>query len=149
MILRALSVRQPWAFAITHLGKTYENRPRRFHYRGPLLIHASKTLRRADYASARAMIEALTGKAPPDIEIIERGGIVGAVMLVDCAEPIPHDEGWRFAGSFGLELEGAIALPFRACRGALGLFKVTLSRGEVELLRAAGMIAQSPRSRVR
>jgi hypothetical protein len=85
----------------------------------------------------------------PDVEDIERGGIVGAVMLVDCADPIPHDEGWRFAGSFGLQLEGAIALPFRAYRGALGLFKVTLSRREVELLREAGLIAPRPPSRVR
>jgi hypothetical protein len=138
MILRALSVRQPWAFAITHLGKTYENRPRRSHYRGPLLIHAGKTLVRADYDAACDEIERLSGRRPPPEP--ELGGIVGAAMLVGCAEPIPHDAGWRQAGAFGLELGQATVLPFRAYQGALGLFKVELMRREVGLLRAAGVI---------
>jgi len=38
---RALSIRQPWAYAILHLGKDIENRPWRTNFRGPLLIHAS------------------------------------------------------------------------------------------------------------
>lgn len=38
--LRAITVRQPWAWAIAHGGKTIENRSRGTSYRGPLLIHA-------------------------------------------------------------------------------------------------------------
>ena len=38
--LPALSVRQPWAWLIVSGLKDVENRPRRTHYRGSLLIHA-------------------------------------------------------------------------------------------------------------
>jgi len=43
--VKAISVRQPWAYAILHLGKRVENRDwRGCSYRGPVLIHAAKTL---------------------------------------------------------------------------------------------------------
>lgn len=44
--LKVITVRQPWAIAIAHFGKTTENRGAyalRWTYRGPLLIHAAKT----------------------------------------------------------------------------------------------------------
>lgn len=42
--MKALSIRNPWAWAITHGGKRVENREWQCPptYRGPLLIHASK-----------------------------------------------------------------------------------------------------------
>ena len=40
--MKALSVRQPWAWAIIHAGKDVENRTWGTRYHGPLLIHASK-----------------------------------------------------------------------------------------------------------
>lgn len=41
--MRILTVRQPWAWAIIHGGKTVENRVRNLagDYRGPVLIHAA------------------------------------------------------------------------------------------------------------
>lgn len=43
--MRAITVRQPWAWAIMHGGKDVENRTRNIagSYRGPLVIHAAKT----------------------------------------------------------------------------------------------------------
>lgn len=38
--VRAITVRQPWAWAIAHGGKTVENRSRGTAYRGTLLVHA-------------------------------------------------------------------------------------------------------------
>ncbi|MFB4265356.1 ASCH domain-containing protein [Nonomuraea sp. GTA35] len=38
--MKTLSVRQPWAWAIAHGGKTIENRTWSTGYRGPLMIHA-------------------------------------------------------------------------------------------------------------
>lgn len=38
--VRALTVKQPWAWAIMYGGKTIENRTAAWSYRGPLLIHA-------------------------------------------------------------------------------------------------------------
>ena len=42
--MKAISVRNPWAWAIAHGGKRVENREWQYPptYRGPLLIHASK-----------------------------------------------------------------------------------------------------------
>ena len=41
MSLKVLSVRQPWATAILHMGKDVENRVWKTQYRGELYIHAS------------------------------------------------------------------------------------------------------------
>ena len=38
----ALSVRQPWAWALLYGGKTIENRKWTTHYRGRIWIHASE-----------------------------------------------------------------------------------------------------------
>ncbi|MET7669386.1 hypothetical protein [Micromonospora luteifusca] len=40
--LRAITVKQPWAWAIAHGGKNIENRSRDITYRGRLAIHADK-----------------------------------------------------------------------------------------------------------
>jgi hypothetical protein len=40
--VKALTVRQPWAWATIYAGKDVENRRWRTTYRGPLLIHAGK-----------------------------------------------------------------------------------------------------------
>lgn len=38
--MKALTVQQPWAWAIVHGGKDVENRTQAWSYRGPLAIHA-------------------------------------------------------------------------------------------------------------
>src|SRR3546814_4828911 len=53
-----LSVRQPWPFAIFHGGKDVENRPRRSHHRGPLLIHSSASITREEAEDFRDFIQA-------------------------------------------------------------------------------------------
>jgi hypothetical protein len=40
--VKALSIRQPWTYAIQHLGKRVENRTWPTPYRGKLLLHAGK-----------------------------------------------------------------------------------------------------------
>ena len=40
--MKALTVQQPWAWAIIHGGKDVENRTQAWTYRGPLLIHAGR-----------------------------------------------------------------------------------------------------------
>lgn len=43
--MKALSLTQPWAHAVVHLGKRIENRNwRGCSYRGPILIHAAKSV---------------------------------------------------------------------------------------------------------
>lgn len=136
MKLPALSVRAPWSWALAQNLKPFENRPRRYRYRGPILIHASKSGDSDYYNSASLEIQRLSGRVPPALWEAERGGIVGACMLTDCAEPIAEDDGWRQAAQYGLRIERAIVLPFRPYKGALGLFKVELTATEEEALRA-------------
>ena len=102
--MRILTVRQPWAWAIIHGGKTVENRPRNIAggYRGPVAIHAgltydkdsherSRTLREAqDRAAVAVGAEVFSGGylwdfgAPdPRSQWSIMGAIIGVVDLVD------------------------------------------------------------------
>jgi hypothetical protein len=43
-IVKAISIRQPWAWAILHAGKDIENRNRKWNHRGAFAIHAPAKL---------------------------------------------------------------------------------------------------------
>lgn len=97
--MKALSVRQPWAWLIVHGWKAIENRYWRTRHRGPLLIHAAATMSAADYDACRLFVdgihEDLAMPAPADLE---RGGLVGEVTLLDCVAR--HPSPW-FTGPWG------------------------------------------------
>jgi hypothetical protein len=42
--MKCVSLHQPWAWAVLHAGKKVENRTWATRHRGPLLIHAARTL---------------------------------------------------------------------------------------------------------
>jgi ASCH domain len=44
--MKALSIQQPWAWAIIYAGKNIENRTWNTHFRGTFAVHASGTLMR-------------------------------------------------------------------------------------------------------
>lgn len=131
---KAISIRAPWWVWILETGqpwqKTIENRTRRSHYRGPVLIHASSWWREqevlADQRSAMLAARADGSYPVPPLTMGDMkrfgGHIVGIADMVDCVEA--HDSPW-FCGPFGYVLENArwIAEPF-AQKGALGLFEV-------------------------
>ncbi|HDR9133235.1 ASCH domain-containing protein [Burkholderia vietnamiensis] len=91
--MKALSIQQPWAWLIAHADeyddpKRIENRNWATRYRGPLLIHASKTFDRSGYESVL--------EVRPDLESVmpvagamERGGVVGRVDVIDCVVQSP------------------------------------------------------------
>lgn len=85
--MKALSIRQPWAWAILHAGKRIENRDWRGApaYRGPILIHAAKGCTRGEYEEAVDAIEVTIDPAlrVPPLRELDRGGIVGRARLVD------------------------------------------------------------------
>lgn len=74
---KAVSIRQPWAWAVTHGYCPFIPRHRRIAYRGPLLIHAAK---RDDQHGFFALLSA--GVKVP--RRLPHGGFVGRVHLVDC-----------------------------------------------------------------
>lgn len=77
--MKALSIKQPWAWMILHAGKDIENRDWPTGYRGTFLIHASKSTDPAgiQYAEENGIELPL---------ILPAGGIVGQVDLVDCVD---------------------------------------------------------------
>lgn len=122
MTMKALSIRQPWAWLILHAGKDIENRTWRTAYRGPVLIHAAQTMTRADYMLCRAFLLEIDRQGPIDLptpEDLPRGGIVGQAEVVACLQRSPSP--W-FTGPYGFQLANARPLPFEPCSGALGFF---------------------------
>lgn len=119
--MKALSIRQPWAWLIVHGHKDIENRSWPTRYRGPVLIHAAKGMTRADYDGARMLAEA-QGVTLPKPEELDRGGIVGRAEIVDCIAESPSP--WFF-GPHAFVMENAQPLPFRPAKGALGFFVPT------------------------
>lgn len=153
LVMRALSIRQPWLHAILNLGKCVENRAvENFHYRGPILLHASTTHTRRRFASqvnALQMARADIGVAPasvPSFAALPSGLLCGIARVVGVlqhptsgvARVQGYDGvvreldwsrgylGYRIAGELGLELADVRELPAVPYKGMLGLFSVAL-----------------------
>lgn len=75
-----LSIQQPWAWALFNASKRIENRDWQTFYRGPLLIHAGKSLDRM------GLVEFPDGILVPNIEHLPFGAVIGRVELIDCVE---------------------------------------------------------------
>ena len=83
--MKAITVRQPWAWAIMHAGKDVENRSRNIagSYRGPLVIHAAKSYD-DDWMGAAEFIEDLTDEAIPPFDSGHGSEVLGAALgIVD------------------------------------------------------------------
>lgn len=122
--MRALSVRQPWAWAIVNGHKRIENRTWAPRYRGTLLIHASKS--KADLSWMR-LVGRYTRTLVRDFEAhLAYGAIVGVVRLKEILPPeveTPQPE-WSLPGYQHWVFEDAVALrePF-PCLGRLQLWR--------------------------
>lgn len=112
--MKAISIQQPWAWAILHAGKDVENRTWNTHYRGPLAIHAPAK-RQRDHWWPRGVIR-------PEEDELHLSAIIGIVDLVDVVE---RKRSKWFGGPFGLILENPLILtrPI-SCKGGLGLWNV-------------------------
>ncbi|WP_259659102.1 ASCH domain-containing protein [Burkholderia pseudomallei] len=121
MTMKALSIRQPWAWLIVQGFKDIENRTWPTRFRGRVLIHASKGMTKAEYEDVELFAEGLQLPAREDLE---RGGIVGVAMITDCVLPAHRKSIWHMAGQFGFQLADAKPVPFVECKGALGFFNV-------------------------
>lgn len=122
--MKALSLRQPWAWLILHGGKDIENRKWPTKFRGRFLIHAAKGMTRKEFDDAFHWI-VRNPRIPlnffePEFSELERGGIVGDAELVDCVRS--SSSPW-FMGGYGFVLSNVKPIPFRPCRGELGFFE--------------------------
>lgn len=133
--MKALSVRNPWAWAILH-GKDVENREwskdyvpriwleRELRTRGSVrvLLHAGKGCTKREYEDAVDFIETSSELVVPPLAELPLGAIVGAVTITGWIDE--HASPW-FVGPGALTLKNAVALPEPVpCKGALGFFRV-------------------------
>jgi hypothetical protein len=119
----ALSVRQPWAWAIFN-GKDVENRSQLAITKGNMrrarvAIHASKGLTREEYDYGRDFMRELGVVCPPAAEL-ERGGIIGSVDVVAI---VSSSASRWFFGPRGLVLRDAVRCAFIPASGELGYFR--------------------------
>lgn len=110
--MRALTIKQPWADAITHGTKRVENRTWNTNYRGPILIHAG-----AAYDKT-----AIVYGHQPNV----RSAIIATADITDChfdtgAEPCCSE--WAHSGVYHWQLANVrpLAEPV-PCNGRLGLW---------------------------
>ncbi len=125
--MKALSIRQPWAWLIVNGHKDIENRTWSTRVRGEILVHASAGMTRAEYDDVEEMLWLGKGFQEadairlPEREKLKRGGIVGKVTIADC---VYKSESRWFFGPQGFLLRDASVLPFVPYKGALGFFEV-------------------------
>lgn len=127
----AISVRQPWAWAIIHAGKHLENRSpvavkhmRGVMRSGPLAIHAAKGMTRDEYESARDfMVSRMLVKhdAFPSPDKLVRGAVIGSAHFDDV---LTHSASpwWIGPRALVLSKQTPLAEPI-PCVGALGFFE--------------------------
>lgn len=119
--MKALSIKQPWAWLIIHGGKDIENRTWHTKLRGRFLVHASQCQNWNEYLAA-AEFARQCGVDVPAFNDLQRGGFIGSVELVDSLDS--SDSPW-YMGQKGFLLRDPQQMPFIRCRGQLKFFEVS------------------------
>lgn len=133
--MKALSIRQPWAWLIVNGHKDIENRTWSTNYRGHVLIHASKGMTRAEYEDVEDFLHftpKLSHIRLPAFEDLQRGGIVGVAVVLDCVPDFRRSSPWHMPDQFGFAMSHACPLPFTPLKGALGFFESGLDVATIE-----------------
>ena len=117
--MKALSIKQPWAWLIVNGYKDIENRTWHTRHRGEFLIHASSNFDLIDVARICNRIRSEMGIKAPSLLDFKTGGIVGIADLVDC---VTESYSPWFEGPYGFVIMNARSVPFQKCRGSLGFF---------------------------
>lgn len=121
--MKALTVRQPWAWAILHAGKRIENRSRRTHFRGRFYIHAGLAVPHfRDLLNCETRLGAVQGC--PDATDFQYGAIIGTAELVGCvySDTLVTPWGEPMAWHWMLDNVKPLRKPIPA-RGQLGLWE--------------------------
>lgn len=144
----ALSVRQPWAWAIIHAGKDVENRDWRqpnpgLKFRGRVALHASSGMTQDEY-------DAIMPRSAPPIpapHLLVRGAIIGHVEIVDVIRDPGRDriKSQWFFGPVGLMLRDPVAIEPIPCAGALGFFAWRKNRTDAVTPPAVWMLPEDQR----
>jgi hypothetical protein len=114
--VKAISIQQPWAWAILHAGKDIENRSWSTTYRGDLAVHATRIQEGAKLPAGVA--------APAQAELL-LGAVIG---LVELADVVKQSSSRWFTGPLGFVLRNPRSLtrPIR-CPGNQRIWEVPAS----------------------
>lgn len=128
--MKALSVRQPWAWLIVNGYKDIENRSWNTKFRGPVLIHASsKQPTKAEVEIARDILRQTAGddiaRRMPRPEHFQLGGFVGMANITGTCEA--SSSPWFF-GPVGYQLTEGKTVKFRPFKGRLSFFECGLRK---------------------
>lgn len=128
--MKAISIRQPWAWLIVNGYKDIENRSWNTKFRGPVLIHASSRRPTKDEVlQAKLILKNTHGweiaLTMPDFDHFQLGGIVGMATIEGCVAGSTSP--WFF-GPCGFTLTGAQQLKFHPCRGKLSFFETGMRK---------------------
>lgn len=120
----AISVRQPWAWAIIFGGKNVENRTAKAIAHmvpmcGRRAIHAAQGMTREEYEEARAFMADIGVACPPPAELV-RGAVIGSVEVAGFVSE--SDSPW-FMGPRALILRDPYACVPIPAVGQLGYFR--------------------------
>ena len=130
--MRALSIRQPWAWLIVNGHKPVENRTWRTPHRGDTLIHAGLEFDQAGLLWVQQRFPELRPALP---SLYELGGIVGRAQLINCTQQ--HPSRW-FVGPWGFVMFDARPMPLVRMPGKLGIFDVPMTPALHAALHQAG-----------
>lgn len=136
--MKALSILQPWAFAIVRPDlttpearaaavaagemKDIENRKWGTGFRGRFIVHAGKKWGREQRDDLAFLRQEFPGVPFPDgPDGYDLGGIIGAANVTGCV--IESASRW-FYGPFGFALADSRPCPFVPYRGQLGWFDI-------------------------
>jgi hypothetical protein len=118
--MKALSIEQPWVYAILHEGKDIENRSWQRRFRGWLALHASGTPRRGGTFP--------NGGKVPDLKSLDYSAICGIARVVDIVTKSrskwfhhPDDGSINFGWVLGDVTQLPEPIP---CKGTLNLWEV-------------------------
>lgn len=143
--MKALTVRQPWAWAMFNLDsecKDIENRDWFQNIKGDVAIHAAKGMTKAEYFYARDFVQIMFGiehaQSIPAPKELERGMIVGVVEIVGCVKR--HESPW-FVGKYGFVLTNPrpLARPIEVT-GQLGFWDVPADIVATEIIPQVGSV---------
>lgn len=150
--LRAITVKQPWAWAIAHGGKTVENRSKVTSYRGLLLIHAGKAWSGRGAVDERVRLAwRQKYRNPTNQHLLPVGMVVAVAQLADshpdagCCRPWGESSYTEAGGRKRTTVAHLVLEDVRPlgrptwARGALGLWRPQLMTA-VEALQQVGLL---------
>ncbi|MCK9361837.1 ASCH domain-containing protein [Patescibacteria group bacterium] len=109
--MKALTVKNPWAWLICSGAKDVENRSWRTSFRGRVLIHVAQSLATPDIA-----LDVSYTHVP--------SAIIGSVEIIDCIKD--SSSPWAFAGYWHWVLRRPVLFdePILNIRGSLSFWKI-------------------------